>query len=254
MLLGLETLWLYILIAFVAGLLGAMTGGGGFITLPAILSTGLNPEVALGTNKMLAALTTASSAHVLMKKGLFDLKRWFIPMGITGIGSIIGVISVHITPSDFLKKVLAVVILMAALYSIFFEFKQKKIDDVKKSESIQSRLLFNILSGLLGFYSGFIGVGLGILWMPIIMAICPMTLLEASGVSRLMCFVSNSVAFMLFAILGKIDYLLGSVMGVAMAFGAYLGAHSALKCHSLLLKSFILIIAIIMASRLILSN
>ncbi|MEL7286736.1 MAG: TSUP family transporter, partial [Pseudomonadota bacterium] len=61
------------LVAFVAGFIDAVAGGGGMLTVPALLSLGLPPHIALGTNKLAASF--ASSPALWFEQALSIISK-----------------------------------------------------------------------------------------------------------------------------------------------------------------------------------
>ena len=59
---------------FLAGLIDGISGGGGIISLPAYLMTGMSPSVAYGCNKMQSFLGTSASLFKYAKSDLVDVR------------------------------------------------------------------------------------------------------------------------------------------------------------------------------------
>lgn len=242
-----------LLASFVAGLFGAIAGGGGFITLPAILLSGIPPHMALGTNKMLAMFTTLPSASVFIKKGLFTPKLWYPAILAACLGTIIGVSMLQFISSERLSKLLPLLLILAALYVCFPRLDGSDASDgLEKSNNAKLNFkptLFSSVtsSGLLGFYSGFLGAGIGVFWTSAMMALYQLDILEASGVARVMCFITNLTAFILFMIYGHVSYLLGFLMGLTMACGSFIGANMAIKFGGKIIKPIIVVVVIVMS-------
>ena len=75
---------------FFAGIVDALAGGGGLITLPAYLAVGLNPALILGTNKLSSCLGTVVSTARYHRALKFSLKDFLPVIAASMIGSWLG--------------------------------------------------------------------------------------------------------------------------------------------------------------------
>lgn len=237
-------------VAFFAGFIDAIAGGGGLLTVPALLTAGLPPHLVLGTNKLAATFGSATASYTYYKKRLFDPVYWRHALVCTAIGACIGVLVVDQIPKQTLEKVLPLVILAAALYSLLGKVQSDDQHDLPQDTPAlrwQQRL-----QGLsLGFYDGIAGPGTGSFWMVSSMALYKINLLLTSGLARSMNFVSNIVALVTFGLLGHIHVTLGLSMGACLMIGSYFGAHTAIRFGSKLIKPLFILMVIGIASRLI---
>jgi len=146
--------------------------------------------------------------------------------------------------------ILPLLILAAALYSLFARVHPD--DQLQLPEPTRSHRWTQRLQGLsLGFYDGIAGPGTGSFWMVSSMALYKINLLLTSGLARTMNFVSNGFALVTFAWLGHIHYELGIAMGLCLMLGSYLGAHTAIKFGSKLIKPLFIIMVMAIAGRLL---
>jgi uncharacterized membrane protein YfcA len=216
------------LVAFVAGFIDAVAGGGGMLTVPALLSLGLPPHIALGTNKLAATFASSTAAFTYYKKKLFKPRFWRRAFVATLFGAILGTLIVDIISTEWLEKALPLIILAAAVYTIFHKTPQSNKNTLPiPCPSIRRK---QIIQGLtLGFYDGVAGPGTGAFWTVSSMALYRLNILLASGLAKAMNFTSNFTSLVTFAVLGHIDWVLGLTMGVCLMAGAYVGAHSAIR-------------------------
>jgi hypothetical protein len=237
-------------VAFLAGFIDAIAGGGGLLTVPALLTAGLPPHLVLGTNKLAATFGSLTASVTYYRKKLFDPSFWRHALIATAVGACAGVMVVDQISKQTLEKVLPVIILIAAIYSLFA--KVQADDQFMLPTPTRSHRWTQRLQGFsLGFYDGIAGPGTGSFWMVSTMALYKINLLLTSGVARSMNFVSNGFALVTFAWLGHIHYQLGIAMGLCLMIGSYLGAHTAIRFGSKLIKPLFIIMVIAIASRLI---
>lgn len=239
------------LIAILAGFFGAVAGGGGLITLPFIMLLGVPALTSIGTNKMLACLTTTSSASVFIRKGLFEISKWKYCLIFTVFGSIVGVTTIRKIPPHILEKYLPYLIIAVCLYAIFK--KNNNACDNRFYGDLH-KISTSVFGFVLGFYGGFIGAGIGMFWTSLMMARYKVNIVNATAISRAMCFIGNTTSFVLFAFFGHVNYKTGLIMGMAMAIGSFLGAHMAIKFGQKFIKIVLCIICILMCAQLILNR
>ncbi|WP_206099455.1 sulfite exporter TauE/SafE family protein [Rheinheimera riviphila] len=245
------SLWLVLCgVAFIAGFIDAIAGGGGLLTVPALLTAGLPPHLVLGTNKLAATFGSLTASVTYYRKKLFDPKYWRHALLATAIGACLGVLVVDQISKQTLEKVLPVLILIAAIYSLFAKVQP---DDqlMLPVENRKNRWTQRLQGLTLGFYDGIAGPGTGSFWMVSTMALYKINLLLTSGVARSMNFVSNGFALVTFALLGHIHYQLGLAMGLCLMVGSYFGAHTAIRFGSKLIKPLFIVMVMAIALRLI---
>ncbi len=106
----LSTLLILGIVALAAGFIDAVAGGG-MLTVPALLSLGLPPHIALGTNKLAASFASSTAAWTYYRKQLFNPLFWRASFVATFLGAIIGTLIVNLISGAWLEKALPLVIL-----------------------------------------------------------------------------------------------------------------------------------------------
>ncbi len=236
-------------VGLIAGFIDAVVGGGGMLTIPALLSAGLPPHMALGTNKLAATFASSTAAWTYYKKQLFDPIFWRKSFYATGIGAICGTLAVNFISTELLDKALPLVILATAIYTVFNRFPSDSQNDLpQKGPSLVKKQWIQGLS--LGFYDGIAGPGTGAFWTVSAAALYKVNILLASGLAKSMNFTSNILSLTTFIILGHINWVLGLSMGVCLMIGAYLGAHSAIRFGGKFIRPIFVLVVIVMAIKL----
>ena len=236
-------------VAFSAGFIDAIAGGGGLLTVPALLTAGLPPHVVLGTNKLAATFGSFTASLAYYRKKLFNPIYWRRSLFYTAIGAVLGTVVVDMLSKEALEKILPILILAAAVYSLFSRMQP----DDKLDLPIPNNKLFwqQRAQGLtLGFYDGIAGPGAGAFWMVSTMALYRINLLLTCGVARSMNFISNGFSLAAFMMLGHVNYALGIAMGLCLMLGAWLGAHSAIKFGGRFIRPVFICVVIAIAMRL----
>ena len=218
-------------VALLAGFIDAIAGGGGLLTVPALLTAGLPPHLTLGTNKLAASFGSLTASITYYKKQLFNPRFWFASIIATAIGALLGTLIVDHLSIEFLNKLLPIIIILVACYSLFGNLSTTQSDDLPKlTRTIKVKQWLQGLS--LGFFDGLAGPGTGTFWTASNGMLYKMSLLLNCGLARSMNFVSNFISLITFVALGHVNFLLGITMGFFIMLGAWFGAHSAIRFGS----------------------
>jgi uncharacterized protein len=206
--------------ALAAGFVDAIAGGGGLITLPALLGLGLDPRLALGTNKLQGTFGSASATWHYAEAGTMPLRDCVRGFCLTFAGAVAGAGAVQLLDPSLLRKIIPV---MLAAIAIFVWFRPKLGE--RDLHPRMSRAVFDAAAGLaLGFYDGFFGPGTGTFWAIAFVLGLGFNLTKATGYTKVMNFASNigSLAFFIYA--GQVLWLAGLTMGIGQLIGARFGA------------------------------
>lgn len=227
-LLDVTTIATLALVAFVAGFIDAVAGGGGMLTVPALLSIGLPPHIALATNKLSATFASSTAALTYYNKKLFSPKFWIPAFIATLVGAIFGTLIVDHISTDFLEKALPLLIFSTAIYTLFQRKPKTENHELPKDDpNLKTKQCAQGFS--LGFYDGLLGPGTGAFWTVSSMSLYKMNILLSSGLAKAMNFTSNIASLVTFILLGHVNWAIGLTMGVFLMLGAFLGAHSAIR-------------------------
>lgn len=236
-------------VAFLAGFIDAIAGGGGLLTIPALLTAGLPPHLVLGTNKLCATFGAATASYTFYRKKLFEPKHWVRAILGTAAGAALGAGAAHLMPATWLNQLLPVVVCSCGIYLLFGSQPTTPRDTQQLGQHRQWP------QGLaLGFYDGVAGPGTGAFWTVSNMLLYPLDLLRASAAARSMNFVSNGVALSVFILGDQVAWALGIGMGIALMAGAYLGARTAIGGGSKFIRPIFISVVLIMSLRLAWQN
>ncbi|CCQ11738.1 FIG011065: hypothetical protein [Pseudoalteromonas luteoviolacea B = ATCC 29581] len=237
-------------VAMAAGFIDAIAGGGGMLTVPALLTAGLPPHLALGTNKLAASFGSVTASFAYYRQKLFDPSFWWQSIVATAIGALLGTLLVDHLSIDFLNKLIPVIIICVACYSLL-----GKLSPTESNELPSTSAIFRIkqwTQGLtLGFFDGMAGPGTGTFWTASNSMLYKMSLLLNCGLARSMNFVSNFISLITFIALGHVNFILGLSMGAFLMCGAWFGAQSAIKFGNKLIKPLFNTVVILLAIKLI---
>lgn len=233
--------------AFVAGFIDSIAGGGGLITVPALLLAGLPPVETLATNKLQGMFGSASATISYAQKGHMDLRSQLPSALLACLGGAAGAALAAVLPGDWMRLALPILLIAIAAY---FALKPN-MDDVDRAERLTPFLFGVTIAPLIGFYDGLFGPGTGSFFMLAFVALAGYGLLKATAHTKLLNFSSNIGGFTAFAFAGAIWWKLGLMMGVAQFLGARLGAALAMRTGAKLIKPLLIIVCIALATRLL---
>ncbi len=228
-------------IAFLSGFIDSIAGGGGLLTVPAYLYAGLPPHAALGTNKLSATIGVSQAAVVFIKKRIFKPQLWIATMIASAIGAIIGTLLVDLSSTGFLNRAIPIILLVIVLYLMLAPNKK-----ITTTSNVRKPWITPMTGGIIGFYDGFLGPGTGAFWVTVLHKFLHFDLLEATAITKLMNFISNFFSLLVFMIAGHIHYPLGMMMAIFLWLGSHLGAHSAIRFGSKLIRPLFLSVVTIM--------
>lgn len=218
---------MFLLVAgFVAAFVDSVAGGGGLISLPAMLMTGLPLTMALGTNKLAGTMGSLTSTISFMFSGKVDkrLASWLFP--VTFIGAVLGAYTVKQIPSQFLKPLVIVLLIAVTIYTVL----KKEWGQTSTYSGLTRKMA--ILSAMaafsLGFYDGFFGPGTGS-FMVFAFIMIGFDFVMASGNAKVLNFASNIASLITFIMLDSVNYQYGLIAAVGMIAGALAGSQLAIR-------------------------
>ncbi len=208
-----------------SGFVDSIAGGGGLISLPVLMSVGLPPQVALGTNKLQGSFGTLSSSYNYIRKGKASLGDAWVGIAATFVGALLGAWFIQRLDPGFLQRLIPVLLVLVFVYTLF----SRRLG-FSARQALVSRGIFFVLAGmLLGFYDGFFGPGTGSFWTLALMLLLGYDMTQSAGVTRVMNFTSNIVALCVFILGHNVLYSAGLCMALGQIMGARLGSNLAIK-------------------------
>lgn len=218
-------LWL---VALGAGFVDAIAGGGGLITLPALLAAGLPPHLALGTNKLQSSFGSFSAALHYRHGGLVRIRELVPGMLFTFLGAATGTLAVQALRADFLRWLIPGLLLLI----LGWTFLSPRLDGEGHEPRLRPTLVW-ALGGLgIGFYDGFFGPGTGTFWTVLLLGVLGLPLKRATAATKVVNFISNVTALGAFALGAQVIVLPGLVMGTGQFLGARLGSRLVMRRHA----------------------
>ncbi|MDO5532335.1 TSUP family transporter [Sutterella sp.] len=228
---------------FVGGLVDAIGGGGGLITLPAYLIAGVPPHAALATNKLSGTIGTTVSAFRLWKAGFLKIGTAIPSVICALIGSAAGARLALLVPEDAFRLLLVFALPVAA----FFIFRKSSIPAEGEPMDERARTVkLCIASAICGAYDGFYGPGTGTFLLLAFTLWARLGVRDASGQMKAVNLASNAAAFATFALSGEMLWVTGLIASVFGIAGNYIGAGLVLKNGTKIVRPIIILVLAIL--------
>jgi uncharacterized membrane protein YfcA len=239
------TLVVLVLVAFAAGWVDAVVGGGGLIQLPALLiglPDSTPPASILGTNKVSSVWGTATSSLLYAVK-IKPPWRSVLPLVVgSSVGSALGAQAARFLP----REVFTPIVLLALVVVGFYTWRRPELGLItqRKHEGRTHYLLTLAIGLAVGAYDGILGPGTGSFFVILLVGVLGWGFLDASAQAKIANLVTNLSAIAVFAAHGAILWQLGLMMGAANLVGGFLGARTAIsKGNSFVRKVFLIVVA-----------
>lgn len=234
--------------ACAGGFIDAISGGGGLLTIPALLLTGVPPHYALGTNKISACLGTAVSLANFAKHNLvyWKMAAWGIPWSIAG--SWLGSLLALYLDSAILGKILVALLPVAMIATLL---PTGKSQTHASDSGARYWFLLPCICIAIGCYDGFFGPGTGSFLILLLHWCMRMNLIQASATAKAFNLASNVSAAISFIWHGTVLWLLGIIMGACFMIGNLLGSMLAIRAGSGAVRKFLILSLLLLLGTLI---
>lgn len=239
---SLEKFLILAVICFIGAIIDAISGGGGLITLPAYFSIGLDPHIALGTNKLSSSISTIASAFKFWRAGKVNVVLVSKLFLYSVAGALLGSRTAVAIDSKYFKPISFIILVLVFLYTL----KNKTIGEENNFKELTkvSILQGKVMALILGFYDGFLGPGTAAFLMFCLIKIFKMDFSNASGNTKVLNLASNMTSLISFIFLGKVNFMYGLPIAVIMIIGALAGSKLAILKGNKFIKPVFLIVTV----------
>lgn len=229
-------------VVFFAGFVDAIAGGGGLISLPVYLFTGLPVQAAVCTNKLSATLGTVSATYKYWRQGFINWKRALPSLVFALLGSFIGAQLLLYISDAFFNYLMLVVLPLSGFYVL----KSSKKPIEREPFSSKTTLILSIfIAFFIGIYDGFYGPGTGTFLLLLLTGLARVPMEQAAGTAKLINLTTNITALTVFLIEGTALLPLGITAGLFSIAGNYLGSRSFVKSGAKFVYPVILFVLIV---------
>ncbi|MCK1067450.1 sulfite exporter TauE/SafE family protein [Pluralibacter gergoviae] len=234
-------------IALLAGFIDSLAGGGGLLTVPALLAAGMSPANALATNKLQACGGSLSSSLYFIRRGVVSIKDQKLNIAMTFIGSTSGALLVQHVQSDILRQILPLLVIGIGLYFLLMP-RLGEEDRVRRLHGLPFAL---VAGGCVGFYDGFFGPGAGSFYALAFVTLAGFNLAKSTAYAKVLNATSNVGGLLLFIVGGKVVWGTGFVMMAGQFLGARMGSRLVLSKGQSLIRPMIVIVSAVMSAKLL---
>lgn len=210
----------------IAGFINVMAGGGSTVTLPILILLGLDPSLANGTNRLGIMAQSFSAVISFRQEKYHDFKLSLKLTAFTLPGAIAGAIIATRIGDELFQKILAYV-LIGIIISLFLRKTNQKKTDARR-DGKTSWLIYPVMVAI-GFYGGFIQLGVGFMFMASLFYLMRLDLIRTNMHKVFIIFIYTIPAFLIFLITGNVEWKFGLTIAVGMAFGAWWSAKISVK-------------------------
>lgn len=241
-----EYLKLFLLfgVGSIAGVINVNAGGGSSITLPALIFMGLDGALANGTNRIGILVQTAFAVSSFRKQEFHQFKKSLILASWTLPGAIAGaLLSVRVN-DEWFRRILALV-MIGIVFTILFS-RPKNDNPSNCNLDVKNWLIYPALL-VVGFYGGFIQIGVGFLFIASLYHILKISLVHVNMHKVFIICLYTIPALCVFVWTGNVNLAYGLVLASGMALGGWWGAKIAVKGGEKVIRR-ILAFAILMMS------
>ena len=224
---------------FVAGIVDAIAGGGGLITLPVYLLVGLPPHEAIGTNKMSSCMGTTTATYRFAREGYINFRMAVFAVIFALAGSFTGAqVSLRISNESFKLLMLFILPVIA-----WFVLRTKNFEVEREPYSFRKTCLLScLIAFVIGAYDGFYGPGTGTFLILLLTSVAHLTLKEANGLTKAINMTTNVTSLAVFLANGTVLIPLGILAGLCNIAGNQIGVSFFDKKGGLVVKPVMLLV------------
>lgn len=231
-----------------AGFTNVLAAGGSMVTIPLLMFMGLDGTTANGTNRVAIIMQSLTAVSSYKRANFLNFKLAFKLAAVAVPGAILGVFLAVDIDDDTFKKTLIVIIGLTLLGMILPD-KVKQLFAQGLLPFKKPWLLYPLIFAI-GFYGGFIQVGVGFLFIFTLSAFLSLPLSKVSPIKVFVTLIYMLPATVIFAYKGFVDLKLGLLLGIGNATGAYIGSKVAIKQNEGIIHLTIICALLVVLTRL----
>ena len=243
---GLDIIALLMGVALVASTIDAIAGGGGLLTIPALLAAGLPPVSAIATNKLQSSFGTGGAVLAFARKGHIDFHRFALPALASFTGSAGGAFLLTLIDPDFLSGLIPILLIAMAAY---FLLAPRMTDEDRHVLAGPPLLL--AMAFVIGGYDGFFGPGTGSFFTTGLVAVFGLGVTRAVAHTKLLNFASNLAGLAVLIASGHVVWTIGLAMAVGSIAGGQVGAHAAIRFGASTVRPLLIVMCLGLTAKLL---
>ena len=236
---------------FIAGFIDSIAGGGGLISLPAYLISGLPVHTCIATNKLSSSMGTVISTAKYARSGYIDWRLGAFCAAASLCGAALGANIALLIPESAFRLLMLIILPLTALYVL----RRKDLfseENCKALSFARTVVLSSIIAFLLGLYDGFYGPGTGTFLILLLTRFAHMDVQHANGTTKVINLTSNLASLAVYLVNGQVLLPLGLAAGAFSILGNYLGSRCFTKKGAVIARPVILLVLAVFFARTVL--
>ena len=234
-------------VALAAGFFDAIAGGGGLITVPALLLAGLPPVSAIATSKLQAIFGSAASTISFSRAGLINWRKIYPAVIFSCAGSIAGALAISNISPDALKNIMPWMLIAMALYFAF----SKKMTDRSAEQRLSPMVYCFTIAVAIGFYDGIFGVGTGSFFLISLISLLGYGVTMATAHTKILNLATIFGALCIYLPQGFVYWRVGIAMGIASYIGSKIGSKVAISNGARIIRPMLVMVCLLMAVKIL---
>lgn len=228
-----------------AGVIDSISGGGGLITVPVMLATGVPTGYITGTNQCSAFLGTYASVYRYIKNKRVHFPSALTTLPFSVVGAVVGARLNLLMPERYLQCFMMVMVPIIAAFLLINKKlgEQDQIDELSKQQII---LRSAVIGLVIGTYQGFYGPGGGTFFMLAFAVFLKLSLVSATGNTRFIVSISSVASVLTYALSGVIIWKIVVAATLFYMIGSYIGAGLAIQNGSKLIRPITLAVTAVL--------
>ncbi|WDE08433.1 TSUP family transporter [Thalassomonas viridans] len=232
-----------------AGFLDTLAGGGGLLTVPALMMSGIPPVAALATNKLQASTGTATASYLMIKNKKVSWLEIKPLMLFAFLGAAAGTVLIQFIDTQILSFVIPLVILLIGLYFLLAPTPNENSRQAKISPKNYQRLVVPSI----GCYDGLFGPGTGSFFVLAGVSLNGRGFIDATAIAKPLNFATNMASLLVFLVAGQVIWVLGIIMLLGQIIGARLGSRCLFSIKVAYLRGLVVLMCFAMLVKYVLT-
>ncbi|MBR2325977.1 MAG: sulfite exporter TauE/SafE family protein [Alistipes sp.] len=224
----------------IVGIINTLAGGGSIITMTMFMAFGLPINIANGTNRVAVLLQNLTATLTFIRKKSFNVSHGLLLSLPVIVGNVAGSLVASYINEWVFKICFGVILLVIMLYLLL----DSRIH-IKEGHSLEIKPLHYLWFFLIGFYGGYIYIGIGYLILAVTLWVMRMDLVTANAIKGFVILLATPFSLAVFMIMGNVDYTFGIVHGVGNMIGSFLASHYMAHWGKTFIKVFMAIVVAI---------
>lgn len=225
----------------IVGIINTLGGGGSVITMSLFMAMGMPIGLANGTNRIAVLLQNLSATVAFLRKGMLHLRSGLLLSIPAIVGNIFGAMVAMEVSEAIFKICLSVVLAIILIYLLLGKDKQS----VEGGHGLKIKWWHYLWFFVIGFYGGYIYIGLGFLILAITISTMHLDIITANVIKGFVIFLSTPFALAVFIYNGQVEWMAGLLHGAGNILGAVVASHWAMNWGVKFVRWFTLFIIVV---------